>query len=204
MNRNRKDVELVQNAIRQRCVFLHPDPFLAQRVLSSANEQRAVKAKKLSRGLVIALTLVLMTATAVAVSLTHGREMVQRFVEGIARDDGSGQQPDEELGLPFADITPDAPAASKGALCSHENASTKWIRRYVPLGPGGHQLVDTYYHMCYSCGRVFWVHDALLMRETHDDEMVTDALRARGKDGHDYLTCKYCHALWYAPNEENR
>ena len=72
MDNYEKNARLVEEAVEQKCAFLQPDPFLAQRVLNAANEKGEMKVrKKISVGFVLVLVIMMMTAvTALAVGLT--------------------------------------------------------------------------------------------------------------------------------------
>ena len=188
MDNDRKRVEIIQKAIERKCASLEPDPYLAQRVLKAANEKDKDKVTGISHGLVIALVMVLMTATAVVVSLTHRKEVERPFIATTIPDSENSQ-------LDF-DTGTEAAAVSTLASCGHANTTTEWVRRYVPIGVSGHELVDTYYSMCHTCGTVFWMRDEVLLYEEHDASM---AVYEPGpwESGRDPYTCKYCHARWH-------
>lgn len=177
---------------------LEEDPWFEERVIRrirTAGQTPARKPRKRSNGLLIALALVLMTATAVAVSLTHGNGYVQQIITATSPD-GENDQPE----LPFSGAYTGAGEAMEGSLaaCGHGHTTIHWRRRYMSLGPAEHQLVDTTYAMCESCGAVFWVHDSVIVKEEHEKTEV------KGRwNGREYLTCTYCHAQWNIPDEGN-
>ncbi|MCH5287279.1 MAG: hypothetical protein J1E43_07650 [Christensenellaceae bacterium] len=77
MDNYEKNAHLVEEAVEQKCAFLQPDPFLAQRVLNAANEKGEVKMKrKISVGLAVILALMLMSVTALAAALLWQQQVV--------------------------------------------------------------------------------------------------------------------------------
>lgn len=197
MNRKPLPDNHIRRVMDQSLPGLEDDPWFEERVIRrirAAEQAPARRPRKRSDGLIIALALVLMTTTAVAVSLTHGNEWVQQIIMA-ASPDGETDQPD----LPFSGIYPGAGEAreSSSAACDHGHTEIQWRRRYVSLGPTEHQLVDTNYEMCLSCGVVFWAHDQVILKEEHEKKAVMNRW-----NGHEYQTCIYCHAQWNAPNED--
>lgn len=196
MDNDRKSAKLLQEALRQKCAFLEPDPYLAQRVLRLASEKKAGGPRRISRGLAFTLALVLMTATAVGVSLVH-RIKVERALVAAPVEEGTGDQ--KGMNLPFSGVAVDtgkATATSVLSACGHADTLIDWVRRYTPIGTEEHKLVDTYYAMCRNCGEVFWVQDATLLRESHDETMAAYTLGTAADEREPY-TCKYCHIQWY-------
>ena len=196
MDNDRKSAELLRDALEQKCAFLEPDPYLAQRVLRLAEEKAPVQTRRISRSLVVAAALVLMTVTAVTVSLGH-RIKLDGAAVMAALENGSSDQ--DALTMPFSGIDVDpgqAPKTSVLSACGHADTSIEWVRRYTPIGTREHKLVDTYYALCHDCGEVFWVQDATIFRETHDATMAVFSLGVPESDGEPY-TCKYCHVQWY-------
>lgn len=196
MDNERKSARLVREALEEQCAFLEPDPYLAQRVLRLASKQEEGKPWQISRGLAAIMALVLITVTAVTVSLQH-RIRLDGAAVMAAMEDGPSDQ--DALTMPFSGIDVDPGRAAKTSVlsaCGHADTSVEWVRRYTPIGTGEHKLVDTYYALCRDCGEVFWVQDATLLRETHDATMAVFSLGAPESDGDPY-TCKYCHVQWY-------
>ncbi|MEG0493141.1 MAG: hypothetical protein RR696_08040, partial [Clostridia bacterium] len=65
-----RDKEFVQSAVDACFSDLKGDPWLAQRIMNGADKERKVK-KKLSAGLILAIVLILIVATALAVGLSN-------------------------------------------------------------------------------------------------------------------------------------
>ena len=196
MDNERKSARLVREALEKKCAFLEPDPYLAQRVLRLASEKEEGKPWRISRGLAALMALVLLTVTAVTVSLHHRIKLDEAAVMAALENGPSDQ---DALTMPFSGIDVDPGQAAKTSIlsaCGHADTSIEWVRRYTPIGTRGHKLVDTYYALCHDCGEVFWVQDATIFRETHDATMAVFSLGVPESDGEPY-TCKYCHAQWY-------
>lgn len=62
--------EKIHRAVDVHGASLPDDPYLAQRILASANRKEAPRMRKLSTGMIIAIVLMLLSVTAVAVGLT--------------------------------------------------------------------------------------------------------------------------------------
>lgn len=76
-----KNVELVQEAVRQKCASLQPNPYLAQRVLNEANRKGGRKMKKISVGFALMMAIMLMSVTALAAVLLTGHDV--KLYEGV-------------------------------------------------------------------------------------------------------------------------
>lgn len=81
MDKYRENVELVQEAVKQKCAFLQPNPYLAQRVLNEANEKGGRKVKKISVGFALVMAIMLMSVTALATALLTGHDV--KLYEGV-------------------------------------------------------------------------------------------------------------------------
>ena len=77
----RRNVELVQEAVNQKCAHLQPDPYLAQRVLNEANRKGGRQVKKISVAFALMMALMLMSVTAVATVLLTGHDV--KLYEGV-------------------------------------------------------------------------------------------------------------------------
>lgn len=81
MDKYRQNVELVQDAIKQKCAPLQPNPYLAQRVLGAAVGSGGRRGKKISVGFALVLTLLMMSMTALATVLLTGHDVT--LYEGV-------------------------------------------------------------------------------------------------------------------------
>lgn len=77
-----RNVELVQEAVRQKCASLEPNPYLAQRVLNEANGKGGRKMKKIYVGFALVTAMMLMSVTALAAVLLTGHDV--KLYEGVA------------------------------------------------------------------------------------------------------------------------
>ena len=81
MDKYRQNVELVQDAIKQKCAPLQPNPYLAQRVLNAAVERGGRRGRKVSVGFALVLALLVMSVTALAAVLLTGHDV--KLYEGV-------------------------------------------------------------------------------------------------------------------------
>ena len=81
MDKYRQNVELVQDAIKQKCALLQPNPYLAQRVLSAAVESGGRRGRKVSVGFALVFTMLMMSVTALAAVLLTGHDV--KLYEGV-------------------------------------------------------------------------------------------------------------------------
>lgn len=90
MSEHRRNTMMVQEAVNRKCEALHPDPFLAQRILHSAEQkgEKTVK-RKMPLALILVLILLLMGSTALAVALLTPQEVVEQTVLPLAEESGS-------------------------------------------------------------------------------------------------------------------
>lgn len=81
-------------AVENRCRDITPNPFLAQRILSSMQEKGQTKMKKkLSLGLILILILLLASLSALAVSLLTGQEVVEQNAVPLALGNDTDVRP---------------------------------------------------------------------------------------------------------------
>ena len=89
--------EQVPKAVQQHCAHLSADPFLAQRVIREADRKEPVYVKKKMKfGLILALILMLLTATAVAAVLLSGMELVEQEAVPLAQANDGEVRPNME------------------------------------------------------------------------------------------------------------
>lgn len=87
----------ITRAVEYRCAHLGTDPLLAQRVLREADRKEPVVVKKkLSFGLILAMLLILLTATAVAAVLLSGMEVIEQEAVPAARQNDGEVRPENE------------------------------------------------------------------------------------------------------------
>lgn len=94
MNEYRNNVKKVQKALNQDAAFIQPNPYLAQHVLSTANQENIKKSiiavrKKHSVSIIIAIILMLFAITAIAATFLTPSEVVQETALPIAVASGN-------------------------------------------------------------------------------------------------------------------
>ena len=99
-----RDKRFVQTSIDTGLSALRGDPRLAQRIIHQERTEKPVMKKKLSVGLVLAIVLMLIAVTALAVALLTPREVVEQVAVPLA------QQNDKDWRVEM-DFTPDELAA---------------------------------------------------------------------------------------------
>ncbi len=82
--------EQVTQAVQGHCRRLQPDPFLAQRVLHAATKKESVQVKKTHVGLILAIVLMMLSVSAVAVALLTGMEIVEQNAVPMAQGNDEG------------------------------------------------------------------------------------------------------------------
>lgn len=88
----------IQQAVDHHARHLSPDPFLAQRIMrQERTERKMFRLRKLPVGLIIALILLLLTATALAVALLSPREVVEKVAVPMAKSSRQENYTYEEL-----------------------------------------------------------------------------------------------------------
>ena len=96
MDNYEKNARLVEEAVEQKCAFLQPDPFLAQRVLNAANEKGNVKVKrKFSVGLIVVFVLLITMATATAATLVW-KQYVETYAQQEAEKGKYNEWPEQD------------------------------------------------------------------------------------------------------------
>ncbi len=76
---------------------LHTDPFLAQRIMNQERTGETVVKKRLSVGLVLAIVLMLIAVTALAVALLSPQEVVEQVAVPMAQENGHENYTHDEL-----------------------------------------------------------------------------------------------------------
>ena len=100
MSEYQRNVKMVQEAVDERCAALRPDPYLAQHVMFAAEREGGIAVrKKVSLGLVIALILMLLAATAVALVAWNGKDMVHRVLAPMVQDTSDETWSAEEINM---------------------------------------------------------------------------------------------------------
>lgn len=74
----------IQQAVDHHARHLRPDPLLAQRIMAQ-EKMKGKKMKKISIGLIFAIVLLLLTATALAVALLSAKEVVEQVAVPMAQ-----------------------------------------------------------------------------------------------------------------------
>ena len=93
MDEKRLQQDITQ-AVQTHCAHLTADPFLAQRVLREADRKEPVRVNhKLKVGLALALTLMLLAATAVAAVLLSGMELIEQEAVPLAQGNDGEVRP---------------------------------------------------------------------------------------------------------------
>lgn len=89
--------ESITRAVDSHCSSLHADPFLAQKVIFAAErKEKPIVKSKMRFGLILALILMLLTATAVAAALLSGMEVIQQEAVPLAQSNDGEIRPVEE------------------------------------------------------------------------------------------------------------
>lgn len=120
--------EQITQAVNKHCAHLQADPFLAQKVLCAAERKEPVTVKrKMPFGVVLALILMLLTATAVAAVLLTGMEVIEQEAVPLAQNNDGDVRPqtsfsNEEL---YSLI---ATAAENGITLADDNSVMRALR----------------------------------------------------------------------------
>lgn len=86
----------IQAAVDSRCRSLQPNPFLAQKIMGQIQEKGEIKMKKkLSFGLILTIILLLLSISALAVSLLSGTEIVEQKAVSMALENDGDAIPTE-------------------------------------------------------------------------------------------------------------
>lgn len=89
--------ESITRAVDSHCSSLRADPFLAQKVIFAAErKEKPIVKSKMRFGLILALILMLLTATAVAAALLSGMEVIQQEAVPLAQSNDGEVRPVEE------------------------------------------------------------------------------------------------------------
>lgn len=87
----------ITQAVESRCAHLHADPLLAQKVIRAAErKEKPTVRSKMKYGLILALILTLMAATAVAAVLLTGMEVIRQEAVPLAQGNDGQVRPVEE------------------------------------------------------------------------------------------------------------
>ena len=90
--------EQITRAVDSHCAHLHADPLLAQKVLrATERKERPIVRRKLKFGVVLALILMLLTATAVAAVLLSGMELIRQEAVPLAQGNDGEVRPVEDF-----------------------------------------------------------------------------------------------------------
>ncbi len=82
--------EQVTKAVQGHCRHLQPDPFLASKVRRAVPKKEKVQVKKTHVGLILAIVLMMLSASAVAVALLSGMEIVEQNAVPVAQGNDEG------------------------------------------------------------------------------------------------------------------
>lgn len=92
--------ERIQAGIDHHCAPLTADPYRVQKVLNAAHKEGGVAVrKKMTVSLVLAIGLILISITALAVALFSGKDMVEQYMAPMAEETGHALWTDDELSM---------------------------------------------------------------------------------------------------------
>ena len=83
--------EQIHQAVDHHAGHLRTDPFLAQRIMNQERTGETVVKKRLSVGLVLAIVLMLIAVTALAVALLSPKEIVELVAVPMAKENDEGE-----------------------------------------------------------------------------------------------------------------
>lgn len=188
MDEHRRNVQLVQEAVEQKCADLQPDPFLVEHVLNAADERNEGREKKgFPNKLLFALVMV--TIMVVTVSLTIRQELAPQIVAASLLDgEGTG----------FRSVSISRP------LLPASGHDCEWVLQ--DIHQDGFQYYDASYDVscvqfisvCRICGKTNGMSYAPKTDESlvAHDWIVRD-LHHSGSNLHlFYQECSRCHARW--------
>lgn len=94
---DQRDKRFVQESIDSGLSAMQGDPWLAQRITNQERTSGFIVKRKLSVGLVLAIVLMLIAVTALAVALLTPKEVVEQVALPMARDNGQANYSYDEL-----------------------------------------------------------------------------------------------------------
>ena len=128
----RLTTQRITRAVEHRCAHLHADPLLAQKVIRAAErKERPIVRSKMKYGLILALILMLMAATAVAAVLLTGMEVIQQEAVPLAQGNDGEIRPVEEY--TYEELLSIVMTAKENGIVLDEDSS---IMRALRMGQG--------------------------------------------------------------------
>lgn len=122
----------ITQAVESRCAHLHADPLLAQKVIRAAErKEKPIVRSKMKYGLILALILTLMAATAVAAVLLTGMEVIRQEAVPLAQGNDGQVRPVEEY--TYEELLSIVMTAKENGIVLDEDTS---VMRALRMGEG--------------------------------------------------------------------